>query len=124
MGRGNFVNMFFKHVPVMFVGKGRWKGWNGVFVLPTVSVSNMLWCAFALEVYFSKGRSVIAVQRAFHCHFLVSSRGHVPDRKCVLMWMDTFRVTGNVSKEGKGPLKIFRTPENVERVCVLIQTGM
>ncbi|GFV22740.1 uncharacterized protein TNCV_1489971 [Trichonephila clavipes] len=67
---------------------------------------------FAVEAYFSIGRSV---QRAFRCNF-IPSRGHVPDQKCVLMRNDAFRATGNVSKERKGPPETVRTPENVERV--------
>ncbi|GFX71623.1 hypothetical protein TNCV_2696111 [Trichonephila clavipes] len=50
-------------------------------------------------------------------HFDVPPRGCVPDRKCVLMWMDVFQETG-----WKGPPKTVRTPENVERVRVSIQT--
>ncbi|GFT64275.1 DUF4817 domain-containing protein [Trichonephila clavipes] len=85
----------------------------------------MLWLrqqqAFAVEAYFFNGRSVIAVQRAFCRHFDIPSRGHVRDWKCVLLWMDAFRATGNVSKERKKPLKTVRTPENGKRVHVTVQ---
>ncbi|GFU58400.1 DUF4817 domain-containing protein [Trichonephila clavipes] len=74
-----------------------------------------------MEVYFSNGLSVIEVQRTFRRHFDIPPRGRVPDQKCVLMSMDAFRATGNVSKERKGPPKTVRTPENVERVST--QTG-
>ncbi|GFT25004.1 DUF4817 domain-containing protein [Trichonephila clavipes] len=88
----------------------------------------MLWSsqqrAFAVEAYFSNGRSVVAVQCAFHRRFGISPRGRVPGRKCVLMWIDAFRATGNVSKERKGPPKIIRTTENVELAHVTIQTSM
>ncbi|GFT25328.1 transporter [Trichonephila clavipes] len=53
-------------------------------------------------------------QRAFHRHFDIPLRDHVPDQKCVLIWIDTFRATENVSEERKGPSKIVKTPENVE----------
>ncbi|GFV22946.1 hypothetical protein TNCV_2623991 [Trichonephila clavipes] len=57
----------------------------------------MLWSrqqgVFAVEVYLSNGRSVIAVQSAFRRHFDILPRGHVPDRKCALMWMDAFQTT-------------------------------
>ncbi|GFS73898.1 transposable element Tcb2 transposase [Trichonephila clavipes] len=59
----------------------------------------------------------------FRRHFDIPPRSRVPYRKCVLMWMDAFRATGNVPKEIKGPLKTVRTFENVERVRVSIQTG-
>ncbi|GFX27051.1 LAM_G_DOMAIN domain-containing protein [Trichonephila clavipes] len=80
--------------------------------------------AFAVEAYFSNGRSVIGGKLAFRRHFDIPPRGRVPDRKCVLIRMDAFRVMGSVFKERKGSLKTVRTPENVERISVLIQTGM
>ncbi|GFW74750.1 hypothetical protein TNCV_963251 [Trichonephila clavipes] len=58
---------------------------------------------FAVDTYFSNGRSVISVQRPLCRHFDISPGGHVPDHKSVLMWMDAFRGKGNVSKERKGP---------------------
>ncbi|PRD30773.1 UNVERIFIED_CONTAM: hypothetical protein NCL1_25382 [Trichonephila clavipes] len=69
-----------------------------IFVFPPVSVSNMLWSrqqrAFAVEAYFSNGLSVMAVQRYFLCQFDIPLRSHVPDRKCILMWMNAFRRNG------------------------------
>ncbi|GFV58791.1 DUF4817 domain-containing protein [Trichonephila clavipes] len=88
----------------------------------------MLWsrqrCAFAAQVYFSNGRSVIEVQRAFRSHFNIPPQGRVPDRKRVLVWIDAFRRTGNVTKERKISPKTVRTLEYVERDRVSIQTGM
>ncbi|GFU56577.1 integrase catalytic domain-containing protein [Trichonephila clavipes] len=52
----------------------------------------------------------------------ISSRGRVPDWKCILMWMDAFRATVNVYKERKEPPKTIMTPQNVERVHVSILT--
>ncbi|GFX11427.1 DUF4817 domain-containing protein [Trichonephila clavipes] len=79
----------------------------------------MLWSrtqrAFAVEDYFSNGCSVTAVQRDFRRHFDIPPSGHVPDWKCVLMWMDAFRTTGNVSKEKKGPLEHLKMGD--EFVC-------
>ncbi|GFV11176.1 uncharacterized protein TNCV_2719191 [Trichonephila clavipes] len=66
---------------------------------------------------------MIAAQRAFPRHFNIPPRGRVPDRKCVLMWMDAIREAGNVSKQREGPPKTVRTPENVKRIRVSIQTG-
>ncbi|GFT47107.1 uncharacterized protein TNCV_3747561 [Trichonephila clavipes] len=87
----------------------------------------MLWLrqqrAFAVEAYFSNGRSVIAGQCAFFRHIGIPPQSHVPDWKCVLTWNDAFRATENVSKERKRPPKTVRTPENMEGVYVLIQTG-
>ena len=80
----------------------------------------MLWSreerAFAVEAYFSNGHAVIAVQRAFRRHFKIPSRGRVPDRKSILLWVDAFKETGSVSKRRKGPTRTVTTPENVERV--------
>ncbi|GFV98337.1 RNase H domain-containing protein [Trichonephila clavipes] len=55
-------------------------------------------CAFAKEAHFSISRSVTAVQCAFRRNFDIPLRGRVPDRKCILMWVDAFRATENVSK--------------------------
>ncbi|GFV59043.1 DUF4817 domain-containing protein [Trichonephila clavipes] len=90
---------------MMFARRGGvlWNMWSGIFVFPPVSISNMLWSrqqrAFAVETYFSNGRSVIAVQHAFRRYVDIPRRERVPDRKCVLVWVDSFRATGNVSKE-------------------------
>ncbi|GFT30113.1 hypothetical protein TNCV_1470221 [Trichonephila clavipes] len=67
---------------------------------------------------------MIVVQRVFRLHFDIPPRCRVPDRKSVLMWMDVFRATGDVSKGRKGPPKTIITHENVGRVRVTIQTGM
>ncbi|GFY36528.1 uncharacterized protein TNCV_27341 [Trichonephila clavipes] len=77
--------------------------------------SRWQWGVFAVEAYFSNGRSVVVAQRVFLHYFDIPPRSSVPPYgKCVLMWMDAFRATGNVSKERKGPPKTVRTPENVE----------
>lgn len=80
----------------------------------------MLWPteqrAFAVKAYFSHGHSFIAVQRAFRRHFEIPPRGRVPDRKSILMWVEAFKTTGNVSKRRKGPSRTVTTPDNVERV--------
>ncbi|GFW64330.1 DUF4817 domain-containing protein [Trichonephila clavipes] len=80
----------------------RWKGWRGVFVFQHVSVNMLLWRqqhALAVEVYFSNGGSVVALQRAFRRNIDIPTRGHAPHQKCVLIRMDAFRATENVSKE-------------------------
>ena len=85
-----------------------------------VSVAKMVWSreerAFAVETYFSNAHSVIVVQRAFRRHFHLPPRGRVPDRKSILLWVDAFRETGNVSKKRKGPSKTVTTPQKVEQV--------
>ncbi|GFT41106.1 hypothetical protein TNCV_5034001 [Trichonephila clavipes] len=58
------------------------------------------------------------------CECDITTRGRVSDRKCVLIRMDDFRATRNVSKEMKGSPKAARTSENVERIRVSIQIGM
>ncbi|GFW97780.1 hypothetical protein TNCV_1425431 [Trichonephila clavipes] len=68
----------------------------------------MLWSrqqhAIAGETYFSNGRSVIAVQRAFRRHFDFPLRGGVPGRKCVLMWMEAWPSKQREMSPKKGPL--------------------
>ncbi|GFV37688.1 hypothetical protein TNCV_2708031 [Trichonephila clavipes] len=72
------------------------------------------------EGYFSNGRSVIGVQRAIRRDFNIPSRGRVADLKSVSMWMDTFREC----LWKMSPRTYKDHPENTERVCVSIQTGM
>ncbi|GFW57591.1 DUF4817 domain-containing protein [Trichonephila clavipes] len=88
----------------------------------------MLWSSklrtLVVEVYFSNGRSVNAVQRSFRHHFDIPPRDRVPDRKCVLMRVDAFRAKINVSKERNGARKTIGAPENVEPVRVSIQICM
>ncbi|GFW47339.1 hypothetical protein TNCV_335102 [Trichonephila clavipes] len=92
----------------------------------------MLWLTqqrtFAVETYFPDDRSVIAVQRVYRRHFDIPPQGHNPDWKWVLRRLGTPKMTdlsttGNVSKERKGPSKTARTPENMERARMPIQTG-
>ncbi|GFT50150.1 hypothetical protein TNCV_3622111 [Trichonephila clavipes] len=80
--------------------------------------------AFLPGAYFSNDRVGIAVQRAFHLHSVIASRGHVPDQKCAFMRTDAFAATDNVSKERKEPPTSTGISKNVERARVIIQAGM
>ena len=86
------------------------------FVVGLVSIK--LWTneerAFAMEVFFSFGRSVIATQRAFRKQFNIAPAGRVSDRKSICLWVDTFRDTGSMMKKHDGPSRTIRTPENTE----------
>ncbi|GFU53256.1 hypothetical protein TNCV_2952941 [Trichonephila clavipes] len=73
---------------------------------------------FCVEVYFSNGRSVIAEQGAFHRHFDILPRGHVPNWKYVLMWMDTFREQRGISPR-KGPPYSEKPRGEIERFAIL-----
>ncbi|GFW61890.1 hypothetical protein TNCV_4669151 [Trichonephila clavipes] len=64
-----------------------------------------------MEAYFSNGRLVIALQRTFHRHFVIPPRGHVPDQKCVLMWMD--RNVPKKEKDLQGSLEPLKKEERV-----------
>lgn len=70
--------------------------------------------AFAVEAYFSNNRSFVAVQRAFRARFGIQPRGAVPDRKSILLWVESFRTTGSVVKKSPGRRRTVTTPENVE----------
>lgn len=72
--------------------------------------------AFAVEAYFSNGRSIIATQRAFRIRFNIRPAGAVPGRQSIVTWVDTFRASGSVMKSGSGGRRTVSTPENVERV--------
>ncbi|KFM61606.1 hypothetical protein X975_19592, partial [Stegodyphus mimosarum] len=67
--------------------------------------------AFAVESYFSSGRSIIAMQREFRNHFNIVPIGHVPDRKSILLLVDTFRETSNVQK--KKALEVHQEPSGL-----------
>ena len=51
-------------------------------------------CAFAVEV-FKTGESVIAMNRAFHAHFMLHQNDAILDRKSVLLWVENFRIPGS-----------------------------
>ena len=65
-------------------------------------VSAMRWSkeerAFAVEAYFSNGRSIIATQRAFWTRFNIRTGAPLPGRQSIALWVNTFRVSGNVEK--------------------------
>jgi len=74
--------------------------------------------AFAVEAYFSNGRSVISTQRAFQNRFNIAPLGPVPDRKSILLWVTMFRETGSVQKRRSGDARPIRSAENIEAVKV------
>lgn len=72
--------------------------------------------AFAVETYFSRGQSIVAVQRAFRLRYNIPPRGAVPDRRSILSWVEAFRAVGNVSRRRPGARRTVRTPANIEAV--------
>ena len=72
--------------------------------------------AFAVEAYFSNGRSIIGIRRAFRTRFNIRPGTPLPGRQSIALWVNTFRVSGNVKKKHKGPAKRVRTTENIEAV--------
>jgi len=80
----------------------------------------MLWSreqrAFAVETFFSNGRSLVATQRAFRARFEIPPHRLVPGRNSILSWVNSFRECGSVAKPRNGLQRTIRTPENVERV--------
>ena len=88
----------------------------GKFPLQYFAFLKMVWSneqrAFAFETYFSQSHSIVAVQRAFRTRYQIPPRDRVPDRKSILLWVENFRETGNVSKNDEddhGPLEHQRT---------------
>uniref|UniRef100_A0A0K8T774 DUF4817 domain-containing protein n=1 Tax=Lygus hesperus TaxID=30085 RepID=A0A0K8T774_LYGHE len=53
--------------------------------------------AFAVETFFSNGRSFVATQRAFRAHFDIPPGGRVPGRQSISNWVDTFRMSFSVA---------------------------
>ncbi|KAL4712382.1 hypothetical protein ACJJTC_001543 [Scirpophaga incertulas] len=80
----------------------------------------MLWSreqrAFAVESFFSNGRSIVAAQRAFRARFEIPPRRLVPGRNSILSWVYSFRECGSVAKPRNGLQLTIRTPENIDRV--------
>ena len=72
--------------------------------------------AFAVEAYFSSGRSIFATQRAFRRHFNIAPRGRVPGRQSIVLWVKNFRESGDVKKKKPGLPRTARSPENIEAV--------
>ena len=61
--------------------------------------------AFVVETYFKSGDSVVVTQRQFRRHFHVGSRGQVPSRNTIKLWVKNFRSTGSTLKQKPGLLK-------------------
>ncbi|XP_057675297.1 uncharacterized protein LOC130905701 isoform X2 [Corythoichthys intestinalis] len=72
--------------------------------------------AFAVEAFFSSGRSIVATQRAFRRHFNIAPRGRVPGRQSIVSWVNNFRETGDVKKKKPGLPRTARTPQNIDAV--------
>jgi len=78
----------------------------GKFPLQHSAVVKMVWSneqrAFAVETYFSQSHSIVVMQRAFRTRYQIPPRDRVPDRKSILLWVENFRETGNVSEKRWG----------------------
>ncbi|CAG9581884.1 unnamed protein product [Danaus chrysippus] len=80
----------------------------------------MLWSreqrAFAVESFFSNGRSLVTTQRAFRARFEIPPHRLVPGRNSILSWFNSIREYGSVAKSLNAKLQqTIRTPENIER---------
>lgn len=94
------------------------------FPVPLYSVAIMLssseqW-AFSMEMYFSHGHSIVAVEHAFCLNYGIPPRAAVPDQKSVVSRVAAFRTTGSVARKRLGARRTVRTPERIEAVCVSI----
>ena len=58
-------------------------------------VTAMRW---SKEAYFSNGRFIIATQRAFRVRFNIHTGAPLPGQQSIDLWVNTFRVSGNVEK--------------------------
>jgi len=83
-------------------------------------VMNMSWTnqqrAFAVETYFRKNECVAAIQRTFRTRFKILPRQAIPDRKSIILWVNNFRETGSVIRNGDGRPRTARTAENIDAV--------
>ncbi|KAJ4431903.1 hypothetical protein ANN_20509 [Periplaneta americana] len=88
------------------VGLSTFEGAGHKVIAPLSLVSIMEWTKmermFAVEGYFSNGRSIIAMQCAFRTHFNIPPHGRVPGRQSIVSWVNNFRETGDVKKRKPG----------------------
>ena len=75
--------------------------------------------AFAVEAYFSIGRSIVATKRAFRARFNIPPRSPIPGRNSILSWVTAIQETGSVVNRILGAVRTARTPENVESEKVI-----
>lgn len=81
--------------------EGKVVGWECIlrsFQSLSTSVAIMLlsseqW-AFSMEMYFSHGHSIVAVEHAFCLNYGIPPRAAVPDQKSVVSRVAAFRTTG------------------------------
>ena len=71
--------------------------------------------AFALEAYFSNGRSIIATQRAFLTRFNIRTATPLPGLQSIALWINTFRVSGNVEKNTRDLQRASEQPKTLTR---------
>jgi len=72
-----------------------------------------LQCAFAVENYFRKNKSVSAVRHAFRIQFKIPPSQTVPDRKSIILWVKNFRETIYIIRNGGGR---HQSAENIDTV--------
>ena len=71
--------------------------------------------AFALEACFSYGRSISATQRAFRTRFNIPTGAPLPGRQSIALWVNTFRVSGNVDKNTRDLQRSSVHPKTLRR---------
>ena len=80
-----------------------------------VLVTAMRWSkeerAFAAEAYFSNGRSIIATLRAFRTRFNIRTGVPLPDWQSIALWVNTFRVSGDVGKNTRDLQRASERPD-------------
>ena len=67
--------------------------------------------AFVVEAYFLNGHFIIATQRAFRIQFNIRTGAPLPGRQSIALWVNTFRVNGNVEKNTKDQQKASERPD-------------
>jgi len=69
-----------------------------------------------VENYFRKNESVATVRRAYRTRFKIPLRQVVPDRESIILWVNNFRETGSVIKNGGGRPRTARIAKNIDAV--------
>ena len=77
--------------------------------------------AFAVESYFSNDHSIIATQRAFRIRFNIRTGAPLPGRQSLVLWVNTFRVNGNVEKNTRDLQRTSEQPKSLRLILNAIR---
>jgi hypothetical protein len=69
-------------------------------------------CAFAVQVFYKNGDSLVIAQREFWRKFRIHYSRAVPSAHANKTWVRNFEATGSTLKKNAGSVKTVSTPKN------------